>query len=109
VGVGRGPQDLANFAMYLAPEDRRNVEEEALDAYYEALIEASRGGVDQETFTKEACKSEYVQGGVCRWIWMLAHFGNSFPEYKVKYFHDQLLEFVIDHDVKVDDVQQPRP
>ena len=94
--------------MHLAPEDRRLIEEEALDEYYEALIDASDGNVDQETFTKEACKREYVQGGVCRWVWILAHFANSLPEYEAKYFHDQLLEFIIDHDVKVADVQQPR-
>ena len=67
VGIGRGGQDLGQFTIsHLAPEDRRQVEDKALDAYYDSLMIAAQGRINVEKYTKEFLKNEYVIGGFSR-------------------------------------------
>ena len=109
VGVGRAAQDLGQFVIsHLAPEDRRQVESLALDEYYDSLVKAAEGKIDVNTYTKEVCRQEYVAGGVARWVWLLAYIAHSCPENFTKFFHDQLLAFILDHNVTPESVDMPR-
>ena len=109
VGVGRAAQDLGQFVIsHLSPEDRRQVEDQALDEYYDALVAAAGDRLDTDIYTKEICRREYAIGGVARWVWLLAYIAQTCPAPFTKYFHDQILAFVIDHEITPENVEMPR-
>lgn len=107
VGIGNGPQDIAQYLISHAdPQFRKENESEFISTYYNTLIEFGR--VDPSTYSIEKCRAEYVSGGVGRWVWMLALLTAIVPEPNVQYFHDQLLAFILDHGVTPENICMPR-
>ncbi|CUG85477.1 Hypothetical protein, putative [Bodo saltans] len=109
VGVGSGPQDLGQFMIsHSTPENRRASEKEALAAYEKVLNEGlvARG---LEPVTTEYILSEYVEGGLSRWAWLLAICVLYCPPAGGQYFHDQVLAFLNDHNVVPEEVGMMRP
>eukprot|EP00934_Nitzschia_sp_Nitz4_P005112 Nitzschia sp. Nitz4//scaffold212_size37733//9361//10779//NITZ4_007731-RA/size37733-processed-gene-0.43-mRNA-1//-1//CDS//3329542016//5102//frame0 len=109
VGVGSGPQDLGQYILSnMDPEERRQCEKEVIQHYYQELI---RWGVMETDFTWEDCWKEYRVGGLERWLWFLVYFcGQSEALLSwAQFFHDQIKEFVHDHDIQPRDIVQPRP
>ncbi|KAI9030212.1 kinase-like domain-containing protein [Hyaloraphidium curvatum] len=108
VGVGSGPQDLAQYLIsHMDPAVRRENERELLEGYYKELLAASDGRITAESYPFEACMRDYVQGGVARWVWMLP-MCTRLPAPLVQYFQDQLAAFAFDHGVTPENVPMPR-
>lgn len=108
-GIGSGPQDLGQYMISnMEPAARRECEERVVRAYYDELV---RGGVSSDAFSWEACWHEYKIGGVERWLWFLCYFGSAGEQMKgwTQFFHDQIADFMKDHDLTHKDFVQPRP
>ena len=104
IGVGSGPQDLAQYLIsHMAPVARRECEHRLLETYHAELVSQ---GVSDYTF--ETCWSDYVAGGVGRWVWLLCVIVQMAPAPMCKYFGDQLLAFMLDHDVTKSNIVMPR-
>ncbi|KAJ3127683.1 hypothetical protein HK100_009601 [Physocladia obscura] len=104
VGLGSGPQDVAQYLIsHMYPEERRMWEMEFLQAYYDTLV---GDGVDGYSF--EDCRRDYVAGGVARWVWLLGLLTILCPDEWVQFFQDQLLAFIVDHGVTPDNIEMPR-
>eukprot|EP01127_Copromyxa_protea_P020145 TRINITY_DN6677_c0_g1_i3.p1 TRINITY_DN6677_c0_g1~~TRINITY_DN6677_c0_g1_i3.p1 ORF type:complete len:373 (-),score=60.41 TRINITY_DN6677_c0_g1_i3:236-1354(-) len=59
IGVGSGPQELAQYLIsHMEPSVRRELEDGLLKAYYQELLAHGVKGYDWET-----CYKDYVQGG----------------------------------------------
>jgi hypothetical protein len=96
VGVGFGARELAQYLIsHVAPESRRTFEDDALRAYYNELQLV--GGEKLASYSFEACKQDYVLGGLGRWIWLLLLLTTMCPPPMTQYFHDQVLAFAKDH------------
>jgi thiamine kinase-like enzyme len=108
VGLGSGPQDLAQYLIsHASPEDRRGCEQELLRDYYAHLTgPASR--VDPARYTLAQCEADYVAGGVGRWVWLLALLSGMCPDVMTQFFHDQVLAFMVDHGVTPESIAMPR-
>ena len=106
IGLGSGPQELGQYILSnMDPRERRECEEQLVRNYYEKLVEL---GVPD--FSWETCWSEYKIGGLERWIWFLAYFcAQPAMTTWAQFFHNQIQEFVHDHDISPEDVTQPRP
>lgn len=105
VGVGNGPQDLAQFFIsHASPEDRRRLEGPMVAEYHAELV---RAGVTD--FSLDKCREEYSRGGAERWVWLLALLAAICPAAATQYFHDQLHAFVTDHGITPETIGQPRP
>lgn len=112
VGVGSGPQELGQFMIsHAKPEHRRAMEGDALAAYYEALVQGlTRRGVSAADHpTLAQVTREYVVGGLGRWAWLYPLCATLCPPAATKYFHDQMLSFMEDHNVSEADVGMLRP
>ena len=115
VGVGSGPQDIAQYAIsHMAPAARRAAELRLVRAYHDALTDALAGagaGAGGPGLSWEECWAEYVAGGVGKWVWLLSYIaspGMGVPAAAVRYFQGQLLAFAADHGVTPDNVPMPR-
>jgi len=105
VGVGSGPQELAQYLVsHMSPAKRRECESGLIKLYHDELI---RNGVPN-TYTLADCTRDYVRGGSERWMWFLAYF-LDFPQDVMDYFCDQTLEFCKDHNVTCENIGQVRP
>lgn len=51
----------------------------------------------------------YTVGGLERWLWFLAYFAGLEHSGWAAFFHDQVLEFMVDHNLTASDVTQTRP
>ena len=106
-GIGSGPQDLGQYIIsHMDAETRRECERSLLETYHTELVQA---GVQNVSF--DYCWNEYRIGGVERWLWFLVWFlgqGESMKSWS-QFFHNQIKDFVHDHDLKVQDVCQVRP
>ncbi|KAJ1561778.1 hypothetical protein HK096_003352 [Nowakowskiella sp. JEL0078] len=106
VGLGSGPQDCAQYVIsHMYPEERRLWEDELISSYYSVLI---AGGVNTKDYSLNKCRADYVAGGVGRWVWLLALLTGMCPDSWVQFFHDQLLAFIIDHNITPDNIVMPR-
>jgi aminoglycoside phosphotransferase (APT) family kinase protein len=105
VGLGSGPQDLGQYILSnMDPQERKACERELVQIYFDELQEA---GVD---VSWEYCWSEYVIGGLERWLWFLVYFvGHAGLETWAQFFHDQIAAFMHDHELTAADIVQPRP
>jgi hypothetical protein len=106
VGLGSGPQDLGQYILSnMDPLERRECEMKLIRIYHSEL---ERLGVK---LTWEDCWKEYLVGGLERWLWFLVYFcSREGPILKwAQFFHDQIKEFVHDHDIQPEMVTQPRP
>lgn len=114
VGLGSGPQDLAQYMIsHSTPEFRSGVENKLLKEYYDELIASvkarQRNPVDlSETYTFENCKADYIAGGIERWVWLLAVLSGICPDPMVQYFHNQFHAFAKSHGVNTDTIGMPR-
>lgn len=116
VGIGNGPQDIAQYVIsHFSPDFRRSIEVKLIEFYYQQLsaeIKRYHGeeGLESfnQTYSLQKCREEYVSGGVERWIWLLIVLASMCPDKMVQYFHDQVYEFIIDHNVKPEDIGMPR-
>ena len=95
VGVGSGPQDLGQFLIsHSSPANRRTEEQTALLAYQQELACL---GVN---VTTEYVLREYIDGGIGRWFWLFGVCGGlKVPLPALQFFHDQMLAFLVDHQV----------
>lgn len=107
VGIGCGAQDLGQlFISHVDPAKRREVEHIAVRKYYDDLIAL---GVPASDYSWEKCWSDYVAGGIERWIWLIALMSNGFvPDKMMVYFNAQFGEFARDHGVTPENVGMPR-
>ena len=72
VGIGSGPQDLAQYLIsHTEPTTRATCEKRLVQAYYQLLTDAS-SKVDAAVYPWESCWLDYVEGGCGRWVWLLA-------------------------------------
>jgi len=107
VGLGSGPQDLAQFVIsHMNPALRKEHEMELLRAYYAELL-AERPEL-QHSYSFDQCLRDYVAGGSERWVWLLALLVTICPPPMVQYFHDQLCAFMKDHNITALSVGMPR-
>jgi Protein of unknown function (DUF1679) len=138
VGIGSGPQDLGQYMISnCTASERRECEVMLIQAYYEELVQsiqnqntsvelASDQGISLEKQQQQQqqqkcnisvpsfdyCWHEYTYGGIERWIWFLIWFlGQNDVSLQgwTQYFHNQISDFVLDHEISLDKIQQPRP
>jgi len=114
VGIGSGPQELGQYVISnMTPVERRSCEKTLVRNYYEELIRSKNSNIvveEEEEYTWETCWEEYKIGGIERWIWFLVYFcGRTNMIEWAQFFHDQMAEFVKDHQLTPDNVTQPRP
>ena len=106
IGVGNGPQDIAQYGIsHMSPAYRRENEISFLKHYYETLTKDSNF---INEYDYETCYNEYVMGGICRWVWMLPLLANMCPTIVTQYFHDQVYEFIKDHNMTPEKIEMPR-
>jgi aminoglycoside phosphotransferase (APT) family kinase protein len=107
VGVGSGPQDLGQyFISHMIPSVRAGIEREAVNKYYETLC--ALNPEVPKTMSFEQCWSEYVNGGIGRWCWMMPLLATMCPPKMTQYFHDQCKEFMEAHNLTPDNIPMPR-
>jgi len=106
VGLGSGPQELGQYVISnMDPAERRACEKELVEAYYKEL----QTHLQDKCCSWEYCWSEYQVGGVERWLWFLVYFiGNGMNDW-AQFFHDQISEFMKDHNLSAEQITQPRP
>jgi len=73
VGIGSGPQDLAQFVIsHMDAETRRGCERRLVERYHAALEKGGLNTTGADTggaaYSYEQCWSEYVSGGTERWV-----------------------------------------
>lgn len=104
VGIGNGPQDLAQYMIsHINPNTRRKFEQSLIQEYF---FELQKHNIYMYTF--EDCWDEYISGGCGRWVWMLALLSSMCTDDMVQYFHDQFLAFIMDHEVTSTNISMPR-
>lgn len=105
VGVGSGPQEIGQFMIsHLEPTVRASIERDVVAAYYAELINAN-GSIDM---TFDQCWSEYVMGGLGRWLFFLPYDGWGAPPATSQFFCDQVSTFIQAHGVTPDNIPMPR-
>lgn len=107
VGVGSGPQEIAQFLIsHMDPGLRATVESEVLQEYYRSLI--SRNPQIAEVMSYDECWREYVAGGAGKWTWFMPLLATGCPPKMTQYFHDQLLAFLKTHMLTPETMPMPR-
>ena len=105
VGVGSGPQELAQYLISnMEPAVRRKCESTLIREYYDELL---LNGVIN--YSWEECWREYQIGGVGRWLWFLCYFSSSNMTGYFDFFQAQVLAFMQDHKLQPEDIGQLRP
>jgi thiamine kinase-like enzyme len=108
VGLGGGAQDLAQYLIsHASRADRQQHEEALLRDYYDHLTQ-SGSAVSTTNYSYEQCRRDFVTGGVCRWVWLLGLLANFCPDPMVQFFHDQVLHFMLDHNITPENIDMPR-
>lgn len=108
VGLGSGPQDIAQFMIsHVCPADRRACEHELLQQYFNTLMAHSEVR-DDSSFSWDMCLQEYQEGGTGRWVWLLALLTTMCPDSMTQFFHDQVLAFIRDHGITPTRMPMPR-
>ena len=77
------------------------------------LLASAPDNASLASLTWDECWKEYTIGGVERWLWFLVYFlgqADDSPLLKwAQFFHNQISEFLKDHQIGPNDVVQPRP
>jgi len=108
VGLGSGPQDLAQYIIsHVSSETRRLCELRLLREYYDALL-ASNETITNDTFSWDDCVRDYSHGGAERWIWLLPLLAEMCSDQMTQFFHDQLQHFLEDHRIDGTNIGMPR-
>lgn len=99
VGIGSGPQDLAQYMIsHTNKTIRKKLETELLGEYYEILTTTPKYKVSTTEFPYEMCQREFIFGGAERWIWLLAVIMNmQMPDVAKQFFHDIVSAFLDDY------------
>jgi Phosphotransferase enzyme family len=107
VGLGSGPQDLAQcWISHMNPVTRRQNEQTLLRTYYTTLVSVNpQIGV---SYTYENCLADYVSGGTSRWVWLVIILATMCPDEMMQFFIDQLFAFIVDHGVTPATIEMPR-
>jgi thiamine kinase-like enzyme len=109
VGIDIGAVDVGQFMIsHLAPDDRRLYENTVLNHYYKSLISNMSSEEDAEKYTQEQCYSDYVRGGSEKWIFYVIILSQMVPASIMQTFHDSVLDFLVTHEVTVENVGCPR-
>mmetsp|Transcript_11563 Transcript_11563/g.42294 ORF Transcript_11563/g.42294 Transcript_11563/m.42294 type:complete len:388 (-) Transcript_11563:30-1193(-) len=107
VGIGSGPQDLGQYMIsHAGPIERKEMEEELVHMYYKTLC--SLNGDVAASMSWEDCWSEYVYGGIAKWLWMLPILVAMCPTQFTQFFHDQILDFLQTHNITPSNTPMPR-
>lgn len=105
VGLGSGPQELGQYMIsHCEPKLRKSIERKAVESYYKELC-AANPRVDMSW---DLCWSEYVNGGIGRWLWFLPILATMLDAEVMQYFHDQVKCFLQDHFEDAEKVPMPR-
>lgn len=107
VGVGSGPQDIAQFLISHMDPELRRASEHKLVADYHALLTSS-GRVSLDQYPLAQCMRDFVSGGAERWAWLLPVICGLCPDPMITFFHDQMLSFLQDHGVTPNTIGMPR-
>lgn len=108
VGIGSGPQDMAQYIIsHTSPADRRLIERELVLAYHQELTNGSSLPEDLKNYTFEQCWADYVKGGTQRWVWLFCLITSICPVVVSQFFHDQLAAFLEDHNVTPENIGMP--
>lgn len=110
-GIGSMPQELSQALIsHMKPEERRECEIELLHSYAEVYMKEK-----QQKFSLsndklpifEDVQTEYVRGGLAKWIWMLGYMISLdlhvCSNKAMQYFHDQIVAFMEDWGVYIFD------
>jgi hypothetical protein len=114
-GVGCGPQDLGQFIIsHCTAEMWRSFASEAIAAYRSTLMDVLtqlRGAdlAEQLCPSLECIHADHIEGGLCRWAWLLPVCMEVCPPAAAQYFHDQVLSFMLDHGVDPESLGMMRP
>ncbi|KAL7559955.1 hypothetical protein ACA910_008276 [Epithemia clementina (nom. ined.)] len=126
VGLGSGPQELGQYVISnMSRSVRQECEESLVRHYYSVLTTTYRqlhaanlndnDNNDNKTLPDmglswEECWKEYTVGGLERWLWFLIFFAGK-PDMIswVRFFHNQIADFMADHQLTAQHVTQPRP
>lgn len=119
VGIGSGPQDLGQYIISnMNSKERRECEYDIIHSYYNELkrygSSTNNTNIDFDIVTYNYVFNEYIIGGIERWLWFLVWFlgqQNDNPSLNgwAQYFHNQISEFMNDHNITANDITQPRP
>lgn len=107
VGIGSGPQDLAQYLIsHMNYNTREGCERALLRRYWDELKE--KGGEKLSNYTFENCNKDYIEGGIGRWVWLLALLTSLCPDIVIQYFHDQVKYFIETHEINPENIVMPR-
>jgi hypothetical protein len=121
VGVGSGPQELGQYMIsHSTAAARRAIEDELLGVYHQRLVAelariaatkpaAGAAAAAPTAVTLDHVRREYVYGGLARWAWLMPVCFEVCPPAMSQYFHDQVLQFLVDHAVDPTAVPMLRP
>lgn len=108
VGVGSGPQDLAQYLIsHMDPVLRRDHEHDLVTAYYQELVATTTGEAIAAEYSFADCWKDY-QSGLERWVWLLAVLSTMCPDNMIQYFQNQVAAFIHDHNIGPDTIGMPR-
>ena len=110
VGLGSGPQELGQYVISnMSRSDRQECEESLVRHYYDTLTKSASSS-SRTLMTWDDCWKEYTVGGIERWLWFLIYFlGNPNMTSWAQFFHNQMSDFMADHQLTAQDITQPRP
>jgi thiamine kinase-like enzyme len=107
VGIGSGAQELGQFLIsHATSEWRREHEKELVTAYHAKLSKILEGKGAQSSF--EDCWSEYVNGGLGKFMWFLPYLVFKCPPGMAAYFAKKVLDFANDHGITKENIQMLR-
>lgn len=96
IGPYEPTSDLAQMLISdVKPEIFKAHSKDLVRNYYDELI---KNGVSEKEYSWQTCWNSFCRGGVERWIWLFCLLTDfPIPPNALKYFHDQLLEFINHH------------
>ncbi len=91
---------------HASPQMRESCWRSAVEAYYEQLVSMNASVAD--SMSVDDCVAEYINGGAGRWFWFLPILAAMCPPKMTQFFHDQVLAFVIYHNITPETAPMPR-
>eukprot|EP01125_Pyxidicula_operculata_P004061 TRINITY_DN1578_c0_g1_i1.p1 TRINITY_DN1578_c0_g1~~TRINITY_DN1578_c0_g1_i1.p1 ORF type:complete len:417 (+),score=97.55 TRINITY_DN1578_c0_g1_i1:23-1252(+) len=108
VGLGSGPQDIAQYLIsHMNPKLRKENELSLLKSYYQELT-SHTDNEHLKAYTFDECLDEYRRFGAGRWLWFVAYLSSICPDNVVQYFQDQTAAFLTDHNLNQQNIGMPR-
>eukprot|EP01040_Poterioochromonas_malhamensis_P010357 gene10357-11267_t len=107
VQIGSPAQDITHYFITYVPSDIRRVHEKELLQYYYSELTTSPTSIPSD-YSYDQFYEEYRRHGIERWIWLYVAMWFFCSEELGRYYHDQLLSFIVDHNVTPDLLSMPR-